>query len=218
MIGDEEVLLVACEDGKVRIYSGLSSAPSEDEEEEVPLVCMAELVGHGNRYVKQLRRTTASTAEIAVVCSVKALSLVQILSQQVLVTISSDGFIRVFVLPASLPSTADTHATAPLEISAVGSYDTKGSRLTCLSAVAVSDDRTTVASTAAPPSDAGLSSSDSDSENDEQAVDGNGVPGSDDSAASGESDEDSDSFAEQEVEAEVVEEQEEWGGFEVEGA
>lgn len=143
----------------------------------------------------------------------------QILSQQVLATISSDGLIRVFVLPSSIPAVADGQATAsPLEITAVGSYDTKGSRLTCLSAVAVSDDRTTVASTAAPPSEAGLSSSESDSEEDEQAVNGNGVPGSDESAASGESDEDSDSFAEQEAEAEIVEEDGEWGGFGKEAA
>lgn len=51
MIGDEEVLLVACEDGKVRIYSGLSAAASGEDEDEAPLNCVAELVGHGNRYV-----------------------------------------------------------------------------------------------------------------------------------------------------------------------
>lgn len=46
-----EVLLVASEDGKTRIYDQIASKAPEDEEEGAEPVprCSAELVGHTNR-------------------------------------------------------------------------------------------------------------------------------------------------------------------------
>lgn len=49
VIGNREMLLVACDDGKVRIYDGLRNTGPDATEED--LVCVAELVGHANRSV-----------------------------------------------------------------------------------------------------------------------------------------------------------------------
>ena len=55
------------------------------------------------------------------------------------VTISSDGFVRVFdlfSLPAHLKKSNGKEAAVP-ELASIASYDSRGSRLTCLSVVAV---------------------------------------------------------------------------------
>lgn len=70
----------------------------------------------------------------------KSISIVQVLGQQLVAAISSDGTIKSFSLSAlDLSGTSQD----PQVIEPVSSYDTKGSRLTCMAAVAVKDDRTT---------------------------------------------------------------------------
>lgn len=44
---NEELMAVACEDGKGRIYAIPTEAPTAEK----PLQCVAELVGHTKRYV-----------------------------------------------------------------------------------------------------------------------------------------------------------------------
>jgi len=128
-IDGQEVFLVGCEDRKVRIYTFVEAAEDAadgkddaDENEKDPLKfqCFAELVGHANR--------------------VKAVSVTKVLNQHTATTISSDGSIHVYSL-ANLA--AAIGAESPLQIKPVQRYDTKGSRLTCLTVVGVRDDRTT---------------------------------------------------------------------------
>lgn len=102
-----ELMLVASEDGQVHVYD--VDDLQETDEGTIPRV-LVRLVGHKNR-VRSAQATLVNaddgTEHVAVT------------------TISSDGFIRVFDL--------DTSSDTDLE--AVGEYDTKKSRLTCLSAV-----------------------------------------------------------------------------------
>jgi len=112
--GDEnrEFLLVAGEDKKVVVYD---TAGGDDT--SLPIV--GELVGHQNR-VKAVDIITVSLPSSA--------PSTQTTSTTLACTISSDGWIRVFDL-ASL-STSKTGTAVQLQ--SMGEYDTKGSRLTCL--------------------------------------------------------------------------------------
>lgn len=102
--------------------------------------------------------------------SVKALSIVQILSQQLCTTISSDGTIKVFNLSTLKLESSSTQGKIQ-EIAASSSFDTNGSRLTCLTAVAVKDDRTTYADSIAASADSGSDSESDDNSDDEEDVD-----------------------------------------------
>lgn len=48
LVGGEEILLVACEDHKVRLYR-MSDVKEAEEGPKIDLVCVGELVGHKNR-------------------------------------------------------------------------------------------------------------------------------------------------------------------------
>ena len=92
---------------------------------------------------------------------VKSMSAVRVSGQHLAITASSDGTIKVFSLGAlSVPTTGEPTAD-PAQIEAVSTFDTNGARLTCLTAVAVKDDRTT---TAAATSVRGEEDSDSEAE------------------------------------------------------
>lgn len=71
---------------------------------------------------------------------VKAVSVTKVLNQHLATTISSDGRIQIYPLAGILTALNTTSAT---EIQPIQTYDTKGSRLTCLTVVGVKDDRTT---------------------------------------------------------------------------
>ena len=125
---------------------------------------------------------------------VKSVTVVNVLNQHLVVSISSDGKINVYPLPIRKSTTSTNTSTQeqvgipvnPKEgeeediqsIHPISSFDTKGSRLTCLSVVAVSGDRTTAASvTANGFSDGESESGDSESDDLESEVDVIGANG-----------------------------------------
>jgi len=113
----EQLLLVAAEDKKLSIYLILS------EESQAPRV-IAHMVGHSNR-VKAV-----DTLLVAALEDTKTTTLVA--------TISSDGKILIYDL-ASLPNEIPEPTSEILSITSIGDYDTKGSRLTCLTLANGSD-------------------------------------------------------------------------------
>jgi len=110
--GTGEVVLVAAEDKTTTVYEVHPDASTL-------LSPVARLVGHGNR-VKAL-----DTIRIALP------STSPLHSTTILSTVSSDGTINVYDL-SLLPSPTPTETTDIAEISPVVTYDSKGSRLTCV--------------------------------------------------------------------------------------
>lgn len=112
--GSGELLLVGAEDKKLSIYD------IPDDPEKMPTV-IAEMIGHSNR---------VKAVEILPLALPRSTKANAPLSTIILCTVSSDGKIHVYDL-ASLP--ADQKAgTEALQISPVAEYDTKGTRLTCV--------------------------------------------------------------------------------------
>jgi protein MAK11 len=123
--GGGEILLVAAEDKKTTVYE---VAPDT----ETILRPIAYLVGHGNRSVVE---SLSEGFLLKGSYRVKAIDTIRISlpstlrgSTTIMSAVSSDGTINVYDL--SLLPSAPTE-TAP-EISPVITYDTKGSRLTCV--------------------------------------------------------------------------------------
>ncbi|KAJ7493211.1 WD40-repeat-containing domain protein [Mycena galericulata] len=107
--GTGDVLLAGAEDAKLSIYN-ISSDP------DTPPRIVAEMTGHANR-VKAV-----DTLSIALpAASGRA-------STTIVATVSSDGKIHVYDL-AALPAAA---GSSVLEIAPVAEYDSKGTRLTCV--------------------------------------------------------------------------------------
>jgi len=107
-VGSErEVLLVAAEDHKLSIYD----IPKESG---TPTI-IAEMTGHTNR-VKATQTLEISLPESS-----------GRLSTTLVCTVSSDGFIKIYDL-ASVPASS----TQKVEIEPLVSYDSKGTRLTCV--------------------------------------------------------------------------------------
>ncbi|WFD44402.1 Protein mak11 [Malassezia psittaci] len=115
-----ELLCVACETGVVNIYDlDNMQSPTDGEQDSVPSPKeIGQLVGHENR-----------VKVVPVAVEDDTISLLA-------TTISSDGWIRVFNMT---PLTATEEF---LELESIASYDTKHSRLTCLSAVGFDPDST----------------------------------------------------------------------------
>jgi protein MAK11 len=124
--GGGELLLVAAEDKKTTVYE-------VSPDTETILRPIAYLVGHGNRCVVE---SLSEDFLLKGSYRVKAIDTIRLSlpsSSQgyttIMSTVSSDGTINVYdlsLLPPPAPS-----ETAP-EISPVVTYDTKGSRLTCV--------------------------------------------------------------------------------------
>ncbi|EGN96892.1 hypothetical protein SERLA73DRAFT_185126 [Serpula lacrymans var. lacrymans S7.3] len=110
--GTGEVLFVGAEDKKVSIYE------IHEDPEKIPTV-IAEMVGHSNR-VKAVEALAIALPPSENQKSAR-------LSTTIVCTVSSDGKIHVYDL-ASLPA----HCEEKLEIHPVAEYDTKGTRLTCM--------------------------------------------------------------------------------------
>ncbi|CCM02642.1 uncharacterized protein FIBRA_04746 [Fibroporia radiculosa] len=109
VVGNGEVLLVAAEDKKVSVYDVSS------DKTVIPNI-IAEMIGHTNR-VKAVE-----------VLSVSLPTAYTIRSWTTLVsTISSDGRVRLYDM-ASVPVSTE----GKIQLDAIAEYDTKGSRLTCL--------------------------------------------------------------------------------------
>lgn len=112
--GSGELLLVGAEDKKLSIYD------IPDDPEKMPTV-IAEMTGHSNR---------VKAVEILPLALPRSTKANAPLSTIILCTASSDGKIHVYDL-ALLP--ADQKAGSEvLQISPVAEYDTKGTRLTCV--------------------------------------------------------------------------------------
>jgi protein MAK11 len=112
--GKGDVLLVGAEDQKLSIYQ-----ISDDLESTDPPAVIAEMVGHANR-VKAVE-----TLSIALPESLKSKRT----STTIVCTISSDGKIFVYDM-ASLPEPSSS--SSKIEIIPKAEYDTKGTRLTCV--------------------------------------------------------------------------------------
>ncbi|KAH7105904.1 WD40 repeat-like protein [Auriculariales sp. MPI-PUGE-AT-0066] len=114
--GAGELLLVAAEDKTVLIYA-IDGASATADGEPAPPQLLAKLTGHGNRVkaidVHVVESTYNAQSRIVYVCSA-----------------SSDGFIRLFDL-GNVPKSV-TPNEEPLAIECISSYDTKGTRLTCV--------------------------------------------------------------------------------------
>ncbi|KAF9473417.1 WD40 repeat-like protein [Pholiota conissans] len=109
--GEGEVLLVGAEDHKVSVYD----IPKDGSAPKI----MAEMIGHTNR-VKAIQ-----TLEIALPESSGRKSTT------IACTVSSDGFINVYDT-ASIPEVTNASTTEIMKIEPLVNYDTKGTRLTCV--------------------------------------------------------------------------------------
>ena len=122
------------------------------------------------------------------------------------VTISSDGFVRVFdlfSLPAHLKKSNGKEAAVP-ELASIASYDSRGSRLTCLSVVAVMEP---AGKGAAAAVEAGQGDEDSEAGDEDEEAEDEEQKGSTDVVAGDDfQDEDVDTDAEEE-ELQKLEEQ-----------
>lgn len=115
--GEGELLLVAAEDKKVTIYD----VPAHADQ---PPSVIAELVGHENR-VKAVDTLSIALPPIPDInADAKT-------STTLATTISSDGKIRVYDL-ADVPTGPPSPNARP-QLTSIAEYDTKGTRLTCMS-------------------------------------------------------------------------------------
>ncbi|KAJ3510710.1 hypothetical protein NLJ89_g4522 [Agrocybe chaxingu] len=109
--GEGEILLVAAEDRKLYVYQVPidSAAPS----------IVAEMIGHQNR-VKAVQTLELALPEAS-----------GRKSTTIAATVSSDGFINVYDI-AAVPSSSENPSRLPKTIEPQTSYDSKGTRLTCI--------------------------------------------------------------------------------------
>lgn len=128
-----ELLFAGLEDGIVKVFDldAIAAKPHDDEELDT-LVEVGRLTGHGNR--------------------VRSVSVLPVLvpgsegrkTSYVATTISSDGLIRVFDLSA-IVSSLSTADGVVVEAQSIAHFDTKGTRLTCLTTVGTLDTAEVVA-------------------------------------------------------------------------
>ncbi|KAH7873889.1 WD40-repeat-containing domain protein [Lentinula edodes] len=132
---DGQVLLASAEDKKVSIYDFLplpgqpTASDSGDNKESSPKI-VAELVGHGNRQVKALQ--TLNISLLSPPPSTLPTSSIRRHphSTTIISTVSSDGKINVYDLGHLHEFNAGKISIQ--EIQPVATYDTKGTRLTCV--------------------------------------------------------------------------------------
>jgi protein MAK11 len=134
---DREVLLVAGEDKKVSIYllPPIEGYPGDGGRETPPL--LATLSGHANRYARFALKPCV-ISEILTLSSVKAVDILVWEETTFAATVSSDGRIHLYDLAPGLGSPG---SDAPLDCAPICCYDTKGSRLTCVTLAAVDEDQ-----------------------------------------------------------------------------
>ncbi|GAC99763.1 hypothetical protein PHSY_007366 [Pseudozyma hubeiensis SY62] len=118
-------------DAKVAEEDDEDSDDEEDEEDLTPLVEVGRLVGHKNR------------VRSVIVLPVLLPRGGQSTTSYVAITISSDGLIRTFDLSSiitslsSTPRTRSEYASSIVSVESNAHFDTKGTRLTCLTAVGI---------------------------------------------------------------------------------
>jgi len=136
--GPGELLLVAAEDKTVLVYAIDDTLVGGDDAKLAPPVLLARLTGHGNRYAIPLFTSVNHTkSDYAVSLSVKGIDVHVVESTKdaqtrtvYVCSASSDGFIRLFDL-STVPQTASPN-DEPVSIECISSYDTQGTRLTCI--------------------------------------------------------------------------------------
>lgn len=162
-----EYLFTACEDGNVRIFdvtepnsafAVVEGEEEEDEEKEIPnMEPVALLTGHSNRCVLPflpfcflLFRSRVALTIRPCPRSVKMMDLLEVAlphstvaapaSTIILTSASSDGKINLYDL-SKLPSSTSSAASAaaPVEVAPAASFDTDGTRLTCICAVGMAE-------------------------------------------------------------------------------
>jgi protein MAK11 len=126
--GEGEVLLVAAEDKKTTVYEVHSDI-------HTIMHPVAYLVGHKNRCVVENALTLSHSKKS---CRVKAIDTIRVAlpstrrnSTTILSSVCSDGTINVYDL-SLLPPPAPIAPSSIPEISPVVTYDSKGTRLTCV--------------------------------------------------------------------------------------
>ncbi|KAI3608697.1 p21-activated protein kinase-interacting protein 1-like [Moniliophthora roreri] len=187
--GNGEVLLVGAEDKTVSIYD-ISS-----DQEQLPKI-IGKMVGHKNR-IKAVQTLSISLPTTEAESRAKATTIV--------CTASSDGRIHVYDL-ADLPANSSELAT----IHPVATYDTKGTRLTCVT-IADGDDVVTNPANGKRKREDNEEEGDEGSEGNEDADGWNDIgDGTDSDGASGEEgDKKENEGEEEEEEAEFEEENDE---------
>ncbi|KJA23505.1 hypothetical protein HYPSUDRAFT_215091 [Hypholoma sublateritium FD-334 SS-4] len=168
--GEGEFLLVAAEDHKLSVYD----VPKENGTPKI----IAEMIGHTNR-VKAVQ-----TLEIALPEASGRTSTT------VVCTASSDGFINVYDL-ASVPQVTDEPSEAT-KIEPVITYDSKGTRLTCVTLADGNVEITTSAGDAKRKRDEDESETDGEdsAEDDEDLEEGEGEGEEEDEEEEGDEEED----------------------------
>ncbi|CAA7269264.1 unnamed protein product [Cyclocybe aegerita] len=109
--GEGEILLVAAEDRKLYVYQ----VPTDSATPSI----VAEMIGHQNR-VKAVQTLEMALPEAS-----------GRKSTTIAATVSSDGFINVYDI-AAIPSSSENPSGLPKTIEPQTSYDSKGTRLTCI--------------------------------------------------------------------------------------
>jgi len=142
-----EVLLVGAEDKKVSVYHIDHDTGSSDVAEEPSVV--AEMIGHTNRFVLIIF-FRALLVEDDAIYRVKAIRTLEIalpassthLSTTIACTVSSDGLINIYDIAeieaevhrtkGSTTQPAEEDSNLPKQIKPLTSYDSKGTRFTCV--------------------------------------------------------------------------------------
>jgi protein MAK11 len=125
--GQGEVVLVAAEDKRTTVYEVSSDSGAF-------VRAIAYLVGHGNRYVHRVsQRCPAQMSYSVKAIDTQKITLPSITrrSTTILSSVSSDGTINVYDL-SHLPPRNSSEEIDIVELSPVVTYDSKGSRLTCV--------------------------------------------------------------------------------------
>ncbi|GAA5947029.1 hypothetical protein JCM3765_002122 [Sporobolomyces pararoseus] len=183
--GSQEFLLVACEDGKIRVFDITNPAPikvGQEEDEEAfqnraKMEVCAELVGHTNR-VKMM-----DLLEVALPPSSSSSSSPE--STVILTSASSDGCINLYDLSSLSTSTttttskgkgkgkgkAETKVVEKFEIKPSASFDTDKSRLTSICAIGLIEKRQSTNSTGSAEGGAEGDSDEDDEEEEEDESD-----------------------------------------------
>lgn len=127
-------MLVAAEDKCVLVYAlGDASESNHGSDPSSSPLLVAKLIGHANRCVRRPSSFAGHSHDFRVKSldvHVEETGAADSPRRVFVVTVSSDGFVRLFDLsdaPSSLAEGAE-----PASIECISSYDTKGTRLTCV--------------------------------------------------------------------------------------
>lgn len=131
---ENDVLMVAAEDKRVTIYSLERLAegdPVDGPDDRISVLCY--LDGHTNRYASII-----PTMPVMLNCrnySVKGLDVLSFQDATYVTTVSSDGRIHLYEVSTNSLTVNPSNRAEPPSFDPLVAYDTKGSRLTCVTIV-----------------------------------------------------------------------------------